>query len=287
MTEWVREFDRSRLLGRDSPVALARSNATRFLENLDPGAVEMCVLGKVTPEQPRPWHTVEAAENVPCHLVEPNALRQLRLDIGHEPIEHIETRRRHSLTSENLTINLRQQIRVGIGGTADHDAIDMLQMRLRVRQGLDTAIDDDGEVRPPRFQPIDSSIVERRHLAVFLRAQALQPSLARMHDESLAASIGDNIDELVEAFLRILIVDADAAFDCDWYRDSSPHRRNTSSHQLRFRHQTSAEPSRLHPVRRATDIEIDLVITELFADARGLGELTRIAAPELERDRVL
>src|SRR4029078_562575 len=106
MTEWVREFDRSRLLGRDSPVALARNNATRFLENLDPAAAEMCVLVKVTPNQPRPWHTVEEPENVPCHLVEPNALRQLRLDIGHEPIEHIETPRRQRRTSEKRTINL-------------------------------------------------------------------------------------------------------------------------------------------------------------------------------------
>src|SRR4029078_1837532 len=121
MTEWVREFDRSPLPGRDSPVALARNNATRFLENLDPGAVEMCVLGKVTPEQPRPWHTVEEPENVPCHLFEPNALRQLRLDIGHEPIEHIETRRRHSLTSENLTINLRQQIKAAIVSKHDQE----------------------------------------------------------------------------------------------------------------------------------------------------------------------
>src|SRR4029077_12331396 len=97
MTEWVREFDRSRLLGRDSPVALARSNATRFLENLDPGAVEMCVLGKVTPEQPRPWHTVEEPEDVQCQLAEAHALRQAPFAMGHDPIEHVETRRRHSL----------------------------------------------------------------------------------------------------------------------------------------------------------------------------------------------
>src|SRR5262249_29145705 len=48
-----------------------------------------------------------------------------------------------------------------------------------------------------------------------------------------------------------------------------------------------AEASRLDAVRWAADIEIDLVITEVGADPRGLGKLTGIAAAELKSDRML
>ena len=59
MTEWVCEVDGRALLSRDSHVTLACSNAARFLEDIDPGAIQMRILGKVTPEQPCPRHTVK------------------------------------------------------------------------------------------------------------------------------------------------------------------------------------------------------------------------------------
>ena len=92
----------------------------------------------------------------------------------------------------------------------------------------------------------------------------------------------------IETPLRVLIVDADAAFDRDRHSDLAPASRATHpATSVGLRHETGAEASRLHPVRRATDIEIDLVIAELFADARGLGEILRIAAAKLERHRML
>ena len=52
-------------------------------------------------------------------------------------------------------------------------------------------------------------------------------------------------------------------------------------------HQAGAERARLHAVGRAADIEVDLVIAEIFADAGRLGELLRIGAAELQRHRML
>src|SRR5262245_66260861 len=88
-------------------------------------------------------------------------------------------------------------------------------MLLSLKKRPDAAIDDDGEVRPPRLHAIDPVVVDRRHIAVLFRAQALEPGLSRMQDERATAAFGDGMDELVEAFLRILVVAADAALDRD------------------------------------------------------------------------
>ena len=67
----------------------------------------------------------------------------------------------------------------------------------------------------------------------------------------------------------------------------SPIAATRSATSSGSRHQAGAEPPRLHAVRRAADIEIDLVVAELGADARGLGELRRIAAANLQGDGML
>jgi len=54
-----------------------------------------------------------------------------------------------------------------------------------------------------------------------------------------------------------------------------------------LRHQAGAEAALLHPVGRAADIEVDLVIAQVGADARALRQRRRIAAAELQRDRML
>src|SRR6185437_14427651 len=52
-------------------------------------------------------------------------------------------------------------------------------------------------------------------------------------------------------------------------------------------HQAGAEPPRLHPVRGAAHVEVDLVVTRRCAEARRLRKLARIAAAQLQRHRML
>ena len=85
----------------------------------------------------------------------------------------------------------------------------------------------------------------------------------------------------------VLLVDADAAFDRDRNFYRLLHRRHAVGHQFRRLHQAGAERAGLHPVGRAADIEVDLVIAERLADARRLGELARIRAAKLQRHRML
>ena len=100
-----------------------------------------------------------------------------------------------------------------------------------------------------------------------------------MDDEGPAPGVGHLVDEPVETFLGILIVDADAAFHRDGERRGFAHRRHAFRDEVRLRHQAGAEPPRLHAVGGTADIEIDLVIAVLGADARGLGELAGSLPP--------
>ena len=108
-----------------------------------------------------------------------------------------------------------------------------------------------------------------------------------MHDEGLDSCGDDDARERIERFLRILVVDADAAFD--GHRDF--HRRlhggDAVADQARLRHQAGAEPALLHAIGGAADIEIDLVVAKLGADARALCERRRVGAAELQRHRML
>ena len=108
-----------------------------------------------------------------------------------------------------------------------------------------------------------------------------------MHDEGAAAGARNGGDEPLQLRLAILGVDADAALDRDGHEHATAHRRDAVGHQVGLRHQAGAEPALLHAVRRAADIEVDLVVAELFPDRGRLGEPDRIGAAKLQGDWVL
>src|SRR5512136_541306 len=108
-----------------------------------------------------------------------------------------------------------------------------------------------------------------------------------MHDESPAAACSSRIDEPVKALLRVLVVDADAALDRHRYADLCCHGGDAFLHESGLGHEAGAEPTRLDAIRGTADIEVNLVIAEPRADARGRGETIRIAAAELQRNGML
>ena len=96
----------------------------------------------------------------------------------------------------------------------------------------------------------------------------------------------DPLDQREQRLARLLLVDADAAFDGDGNFDRRRHRRDAFGDQRRLAHQAGAEAAVLHAVGRAAAIEVDLVVAEIGADARRLGEPLRLGAAELQRDRM-
>ena len=153
----------------------------------------------------------------------------------------------------------------------------------RFRKAADAAIDDDGHVWHRRFQAIDPVVVERRDVAILLRRQSAEPGLAGMHDQRIGAGCHDGTRERIECRFRVLVVDADPAFDRHGYRDRCLHCGHAGTNQRRLGHQAGAETALLHPVRRTTDIEIDLVVAEVLADFCRRCEIARVGAAELKR----
>ena len=103
----------------------------------------------------------------------------------------------------------------------------------------------------------------------------------------LQPGLRHRVDEAVQALLGVLVVDADAALHRHRQDHRRAHRRDGLRDKRRLGHQAGAEASGLHAVGRTADIQIDLVVAEVRADARGAGQLVRITAAELEADRML
>src|SRR5262249_18995362 len=155
-------------------------------------------------------------------------------------------------------------------------AIEASQVLQRLIDVRDAAIEHDRKTRMRGFEPVDASIIERRDVAILPRRETLEPSLARVDDQRGDASLFDRAGERFKRLLRILIVDADTAFDRDRQLDRAGHGGDTVADERWLRHQTGAETAHLHAIRRTADVEVDLVIAELFGDTRALGEVPRI-----------
>ena len=241
----------------------------------------------MTAERARAGHAVKRADEMPRHRMQPRALRELILDIGHHRLEHVLHRGVRRRLAEQFRIGRQQPPRVMIGRAAEHHAIDMSKVRLRLGEIGDAAIDDDGHIGHRCLQPVDPVVVERRDVAVFLRRQSVEPGLAGMHDQRIGAGGDDAARQRIERDFRILIVDAEPAFDGDGNADRALHGVDAFGDQRRLRHQAGAEAAVLHPVRRTADIEVDLVIAEILADLRSRREIARVRTAELQRHRML
>ena len=108
-----------------------------------------------------------------------------------------------------------------------------------------------------------------------------------MDDDGLAAGVRDRGNEVAQESVVVAPVDANPALDRHRDCHGAPHRPDAIRDQAGLGHQADAEPARLHPVARASDIQVDLVIAAPGADTRAFGERRRIGPAELERDRML
>ena len=131
----------------------------------------------------------------------------------------------------------------------------------------------------------DQSIIERRHVAVLLGAGAPESQALRACTHSASApAVTTGVGERAKGRLRVLFVDAQAAFDGDRQRDRRLRSRDHLGHELRLAHQARGRTSRLHAVRGTADVKIDLTVAEVGGDCgcgRDLGRLR--AAAELDR----
>ena len=163
----------------------------------------------------------------------------------------------------------------------------MLQLLGDLLVARHAAVDADRERREVALELVDGGVAQRRHLAVFLGAQAFQPSVAGVHHEHLAAGLGHRADEVAHELVVLLAIDADAMLDRHRDADRVAHGLHAIGHRVWLAHQAGAEGPALHTLAGATAVEIDLVVAPAFGEPGPLRQVLRLAAAELQGHRVL
>ena len=93
----------------------------------------------------------------------------------------------------------------------------------------------------------------------------------------------DLIQKIWQDILRQLVIHPDPAFDRYIDRDCLAHGGRTIGHKFGGFHQYSPKAARLHPIRRAANIEVDLIIARRGAKPRRRRQLFGIRAAKLQR----
>ena len=85
-----------------------------------------------------------------------------------------------------------------------------------------------------------------------------------MHDQALGAGRVDPAREVAQERIAVLIVDTDSCLHGDRDSHGGLHRGHAIGHQRWLGHQAGPECTVLDPIRRAADIDIDLIEPGLF-----------------------
>jgi hypothetical protein len=111
---------------------------------------------------------MKQAEHVPGDRVQPLAAGERALDIRDEVFKRGGRRNDRRRLPEHLPIHCEQPPRLAIGRATHHHAVDAVEVAGGLADFGDATIDDDLQIRMRGFEPVDASIIERRHLAIFL-----------------------------------------------------------------------------------------------------------------------
>ena len=159
---------------------------------------------------------------------------------------------------------------VVVGLTPDHDAVDLLQLGLHLLIAGQAAIDLDLTIRKIKFELMHQAVAQRRHFSVFFGAQALQPGIASVHDEGVAAGLVQGTHKVTHKVVALGAINANAVLDRDRDAHHVEHGLDAVGHQSRLSHQAGAKRAALHALAGAAAVEVDLVIAPLLTQARAV-----------------
>jgi hypothetical protein len=218
---------------------------------------------------------------------QPRPLLELARDVREIALRCFLARKRRRGPTVDEAVELGHEPGLPPGLAPDHHSIHALELRAHLRDRREAAVDDDLERRKRALQRGDALVVERGQRAIGLGAHAVQPSLARVHDESAAAGGGDGFDEACEEGEVVVVIDADARLHRHRHVDGCAHRGNALGDERGLSHEADAEASGLYALARTADVEIDLVVAVLCTHPRGGHQHVGIAAAELQRHGML
>ena len=134
---------------------------------------------------------------------------------------------------------------------------------------------------------IDAAVIQRRDLTVVARREPLQPRFAGVDRDAAHASRAHRLQEPWQNLLRLLIVHPDPAFHRHFDARLRDHLGHAIRDQLGGFHQHRPEGTRLHTVRGAAAIQVDLVIAPIARNPHRLRQLLGIRPTQLQRHRML
>src|SRR5690606_22816107 len=124
------------------------------------------------------------------------------------------------------------QIRVMVSLSPKHHAINMLQMLINLVQRFDTTIEQDFQSRKILLETINHLVTQGRDLAVLLRAQAFENSIACVHNKSCATSFSHSTDEVAHEIVSSDVIYTDTMLDRYINLHRISHRFDAIGHQL-------------------------------------------------------
>ena len=174
-----------------------------------------------------------------------------------------------------------------VRGATDHDAVERRQLRRDRVAVVDAAIDDEDELRKVGLQRPDDVVAQRRQRAVFLRADAAQPGVARVDDEDAAAAFGDGADEVAHEAVVLGAVEADAVLTVKGIETASriAATQAATSRGSAIRQAPNA-PRCTRSTRAAPQLRL-IRHSPSLAESRAFSQVRGLAAAELQRHRLL
>ena len=142
------------------------------------------------------------------------------------------------------------------------------------------------QIRTPDCKPAGAVVIQRRHIPVFLWAEAIKPRFTGMQIKNCHPSGGDLIDENVQSCLFVHIINTNAAFHGHRHSCGLLHRRHTICNKVGFGHQACPKTPRLHTVRRATNIQINFIKPIANGQFGCRRKAFRITAADLQSQRM-
>src|SRR5690606_23607890 len=124
-------------------------------------------------------------------------------------------------------------------------------------------------------------------LTILFRREAFENGDSRVYGKAAAAGVSYLADKITQLGIAVATVDADSMlyryidFNC------ITHGFYAIGYQRRMSHQAGADHVVLHSVAGATNVQVDLVVTMVLGHLGAGCEITRHAAAELQRQRML
>ena len=220
-------------------------------------------------------------------LVQTAPIGQVAGDIGAHFLDHFKGGFAPCPVKDYLICPQQNRVWRMVGRATDHHPVQpRVQKPACLIQRGNAAIDRNMQIGEIAFHLHHQIVIQRRHIAVFLGAEPLQPRLAGVDGETGDAGGADRFKKSRQDFAWFLLVHTNAAFHGDFNIRGGDHFGATLGHQRGFFHQHRAKTARLHPIRGAADVQVDLVIALVIANAGGRGQFHRIRPAQLHCDGV-